>query len=279
MQSALRARRAVAVCALAMLALPSHGIAQGAAGSGAPTAADAARADFDAGLLALRDDRFGDAVSLFERSYQQRRVAAVALNLGLALRGVGRFVEARARFQEFLELATPAAHARYDREVLEYLADVSRRLARLRVTLAPAGARLAVNGRAVTPDNDGTLRLDPGSYELAATLEGYVTQRWQTTLAAGEAQEHAFALSTNASLAAPSGLPVVAPTAVPAGVLAPVSERPAATGRSSAWVFGLVGGLAAAAVLGVVLGVALAPAPVPYGLAPERQFETLEVAR
>lgn len=135
-----------------------------------------ARAAFEAGVAALTDERYADALGHFQRSYEVRRAASAALNLGVTLRALGRLVEARQRFNEFLELASAAQHERHDREVATFIADISRRIGRVRVALVdPAGARVLIDGRRAMLDEHDEVVVDPGEHRIEAVLAGYET--------------------------------------------------------------------------------------------------------
>jgi hypothetical protein len=135
-----------------------------------------ARAAFEAGVAALTDERYADALRYFQRSYDARRAASAALNLGVTLRALGRLVEARQRFNEFLELASPAQHERHDREVAQFIADIGRRVGRLRVAVVePAGARVLIDGRRASLDERDEAVVDPGEHRVEAVLAGYDT--------------------------------------------------------------------------------------------------------
>jgi hypothetical protein len=161
----------------------------------APSAATAPQADprdaearalFEQGVAALTDERYTDALPLFERSYAIRRAASVALNLGICLRALGRVTEARQRFSEFLEVASPAQHERHDREVANYIQDVSRRIARVHVrSIDPPGARVTVDGRRAVMDDRDEIAMDPGERRIEATLQGHTTATQTVRLEAG----------------------------------------------------------------------------------------------
>lgn len=185
----------------ASLALPSAARAQAAPTTTATTPTNAApsssapaadprdaeaRSLFEQGVTALADERYADAYSAFSRSYEIRRVASVALNLGIALRALGRVTEARQRFNEFLEMASQPQHERHDREVGAYIADVSRRIARLHVAaLEPESARILVDGRRVTRDANDDIAVDPGEHQIEAQLQGFTGAPQRITLESG----------------------------------------------------------------------------------------------
>lgn len=145
-----------------------------------------ARAAFEAGVAALTDERYADAHGHFQRSYEVRRAASTALNLGVTLRALGRLVEARQRFNEFLELASAAQHERHDREVATFIADISRRIGRVRIALVePAGARVLIDGRRAMLDERDEVVVDPGEHRIEAVLAGYETATQTVNVSSG----------------------------------------------------------------------------------------------
>jgi tetratricopeptide (TPR) repeat protein len=146
-----------------------------------------ARSAFEAGVAALTDERYADALRYFQRSYDIRRAASAALNLGVTLRALGRLVEARQRFNEFLELASPAQHERHDREVAQFIADLSRRLGRIRVAVVePAGARVLIDGRRAQLDERDEVSVDPGEHRVEGVMAGYDTAVQMVTVESGQ---------------------------------------------------------------------------------------------
>jgi hypothetical protein len=124
----------------------------------------------------MADERYTDALVHFNRSYELRRAASVALNLGITLRALGRLVEARSRFNEFFELASSTLRDRHDRDVSNFLADINRRISRMHVVaLEPSGARITVDGRRVAVDERDEVQIDPGEHRVEATAQGFAT--------------------------------------------------------------------------------------------------------
>lgn len=245
--------------------------AQPAPSAVAPTAFDPlgeeARVEFEAGLSALRDERYADALQSFERSYRARRVASVALNLGITLRALGRLVEARLRFQEFLEMANASQHERYDREVTGHLADLARRIVRVRVTISPDAARLSVDGRRAVQGADGLYALDPGEHRFELEHDGYEPARESHTLTPGGESDLAFTLRRR----------VVAPDPRVTVPGAPGETSPAITSRPAFWI--ILGVSIAAVATGVTVAlVATRPVP-PDGTNTGSLFETITLRR
>lgn len=145
-----------------------------------------ARSAFEAGVAALTDERYADALGHFQRSYEVRRAASAALNLGVTLRALGRLVEARQRFNEFLELASAAQHERHDREVATFIADISRRIGRVHIAVVdPAGARVLIDGRRAMLDEHDEIVVDPGEHRIEAVLAGYETALQTVNVSSG----------------------------------------------------------------------------------------------
>lgn len=160
--------------------------AQTGAATSDPREAEA-RSAFEAGVAALADERYADALRYFQRSYDIRRAASAALNLGVTLRALGRLVEARQRFNEFLELASPSQHERYDREVAQFIADLSRRVGRIRIAVVePAGARVLIDGRRAQLDEREEVVVDPGEHRVEGVMAGYDTAVQTVTVESGQ---------------------------------------------------------------------------------------------
>ncbi|HQK20589.1 MAG TPA: tetratricopeptide repeat protein, partial [Polyangiaceae bacterium] len=66
--------------------------------------AQLARSHFERGVALLDDSQFAQALVELEKSRSIRETAPVLFNLGLAYRGVGRYLEALDCFRQFLEV-------------------------------------------------------------------------------------------------------------------------------------------------------------------------------
>ncbi len=135
---------------------------------------DEARQQFELGVAAMQRHEWQRAFEAFEASSRLRRSAAVALNLGVVLREMRRFIEARVRLTEFNELASAQQHQQHDAQVQQMLSEISRRLGRLRVVeLAPPTATLTLDGRRAQLNDMGEAVLDPGSHTARVEAAGF----------------------------------------------------------------------------------------------------------
>ncbi len=225
----------------------------------APVAADpnteTARRYFDAGVAAMARDDFAEAVRAFESSYRLRRTASVALNLGVSLHRLGRLVEARSRLQEFTATATPAQHATHDAEAGRLLAEIGRRVGRVRVTeLVPATASLTIDGRPAILDADREAVVDPGEHVVRARAADMEPFDAQVTVAEGAVG------SVSVVMHPPRSSTVDPRVRVP-------SEGPVARPITSRWWFWTaIGAVAVGATVGVVVAATgRSTDPVPGG--------------
>jgi hypothetical protein len=133
-----------------------------------------ARTSFELGVAAMQRQAWAEAVAAFESSYRLRRTASVCLNLGVVLLRMGRFSEARVRFQEFNELASPAQHQEHDAEVTQSLATINRNMGRIRIpSIVPPSATVSVDERPAVISDTQELSVDPGEHILRANAQGY----------------------------------------------------------------------------------------------------------
>jgi hypothetical protein len=176
--------------------LPRRVSADGADGAGA---VDVARSEYARGNELARNARWGEALAAFETSLETRPHALTLYNIGVCERVLGRATRARERFQRALARAeadgTELAPSLRE-EAAGFVAEYERGLARVGVTLSPADAGLAVDGRPLRVRTEGSrvvleagieppgigrpppastfeLELDPGTHVLTVSRPGY----------------------------------------------------------------------------------------------------------
>ncbi len=142
----------------------------------------AAQVWFDRGLALADQSRWLDAIEAFERARSIAPLPAVLYNLAEARRRANRAREALDAYLEYLERAS--ASAQYRSLAMQRVAELERRVARLRLDVAPSDATVRVDDRAVAADEQVTL--DPGPHAIAVTARGYEPEARTMTLQDGE---------------------------------------------------------------------------------------------
>lgn len=195
-------------------------------GSASPAAAESPReraaALFKQGNSLHRKGLYGDAL----KKYRQARAIfpsyRIDLNIGGALDAMGRHVEAAVFLETFLLKAAGAAPDITDK-VQRRLAELRRKLGRVRVTSDVDGVEILADARSVgrTP-----LKVEvyfrPGSHRLTARRPGHEDQTRELRVAAGQAAEVTFDLKREPK----------EPASRPAAVLTPAATRPAGADRA-----------------------------------------------
>jgi hypothetical protein len=141
---------------VAMLAIPSP------ARAGEDDATAQGRAEFLRGTGLARDEKWGEALAAFERSNALKPHAIVMYNMGICERVLGHATRARSRFRASLARADQEPNELPEslREEMRALLDeYERTLPRVTVTLVPADAGVAVDGRPLRELSDGEIPL------------------------------------------------------------------------------------------------------------------------
>jgi tetratricopeptide (TPR) repeat protein len=171
----------------ATLSLASGAFYAGAAHAQDSDNRDAARAAFERGAQAADSGRWADALREFEEAYLLSGVPTALFNAGMALRALGRHVEARDTFDRLIESHPDSPASEQARPFRE---EVAARVAVLELVGLDRGAdvELRLDGRRleVTITDPTELELDPGRHGLVAEREGYETFTWEGRLADGE---------------------------------------------------------------------------------------------
>lgn len=192
---------------------------------------------FEAGVAAMGIQDWAEGYRALERSWQVRRTASVALNMGVCLMRLGRLVEARVSFQHFNDMATPEQHRQHDGDVGRWLGEIGRNVARVRVnSIVPATARITMDGQPLVLNEARESSLDPNvAHTLRAEAEGFIPIERNNTLPNAGVWDVSLALR------------VVAPTTTAS---TPVTQR---------WWFWTIIGATAAGAAAAVVGFVLRP--------------------
>ncbi len=142
------------------------------------------RTAFERGFAALQSRRFAEAELALREAMRLRPTPVTQYNLGLALRGLGRYLDAIEVFEAYLR--APEARASPERlaAVRDELADIRRAVARVELALRPAAATVRVDGRPVEA-RASVVSLDPGRHVLDVEADGFERDHREVTLAPG----------------------------------------------------------------------------------------------
>ncbi len=150
-----------------------------------------AREAFLAGAAHVRAQKWAEALAAFERSASFKPHAVTSFNIGYCERALGHYTRAYDAFGRALaqrELSDSLAE-----ETRGYLAEMDRLFVRASVSIAPADVAIAVDGRPLRIDADGTavagieapgpgrpapalrfvMRLNPGAHVITLTRKGF----------------------------------------------------------------------------------------------------------
>ena len=150
-----------------------------------PSAADRARARFEAGRRAIDEARYADAVVLFREAHALAPNVSTAFNLALALAHVGDTLEAIALFEALLAAEHGELRPEQGEDVRRRIDAAREELATLHISVSGAPrAIVSVDGEQLAEVIAGgaalAVRVDPGDHEVvarAAAGDGRVVDR------------------------------------------------------------------------------------------------------
>ena len=149
-----------------------------------------ARRLFDEGVELLHDGRFAEALQRFERARNLREVPAVMLNLALAQRGVGRYVDAERSLTRYLELASGRVDHDRATQVRELQREIRSAIAHLTLRVEGDPPTVSLDGRALARTEwSSPQALDPGEHVVELTGDAIEPARIPVTLARGQTLE------------------------------------------------------------------------------------------
>lgn len=149
-----------------------------------------ARRLFDEGVELLNDGRFSEALQRFERASVLREVPAVMLNLALAQRGVGHYVDAERSLARYLELARGRVDRDRATQVRELQSEIRSAIAHLTLRVEGDPSSVSLDGRALPRSEwSSTRALDPGEHVVELAGDAIEHARFPVTLARGQRLE------------------------------------------------------------------------------------------
>jgi len=164
-------------------AIPAVAAAQGAEAEPAPIDA---REAFRRGSEAAAEERWADSERWFRRAYEASGVSSALFNQAVALRALGRHVEARDAFAELLRGEVDPTVEQTARGLMEQSAA---RVATIELAGLEAGEEHGIQLDGVSQVDDGSrplvLEADEGSHSVLVVRPGYEPYTWSGELAPG----------------------------------------------------------------------------------------------
>lgn len=154
-----------------------------------------AREAFVAGTAAVKAGQWSEALAHFEKANELKAAPIITFNIGYCQRALGRYVQARLSFREVVEdpAGMPKAQLEEARTLLEQID--TQILARVKITLKPSTARIAIDGRPLVafegepgvlvaglapagagkspPESEFEVVIDPGVHLIQASRPGH----------------------------------------------------------------------------------------------------------
>jgi hypothetical protein len=156
--------------------------------TGGPAAAGAreeAGAKLDAGVVAYRAGRYGDALARFQDAYATYPSGKILFNIGMTLERLGRDAEAARAFELFLlsndqgDAGERAATAR------SALAQLGARLGRLQFGEDARAVALTIDGAPIILPTHRRIYVTPGTHDITVAAPGLIKRRIRVQVAAG----------------------------------------------------------------------------------------------
>lgn len=151
---------------------------------------------------ALMDqDKYADALALYQKAYELSADPALLYNQGRALEAMGEYPEAIDKLERF-EKEAPAALQKKATGLKEHLADLRNRITTIVVTTNVPGARLLIREKAAgTLEKETKVRARSGPATIEVTAEGYESFKTNAELPGGTT------ITINAALVSKKKLP------------------------------------------------------------------------
>jgi hypothetical protein len=208
---------AAIVVALVLLLVPRSAAAEPPPPPAQAAEGDRAREEFRAGARLVEQSEWAAALAAFERSLALKSHALTIYNIGVCQRYVGRYTLATQTLRQALARGegTGELPDLFREQAKAYIDEIERKLARVTVTLSPAEATTAFDGRPLTaspsgehvagvaPPGEGkrvgparfVVVADPGAHVLTFQLEGHDTIEIKRDLKAGAREEISVSLT------------------------------------------------------------------------------------
>ena len=159
-------------------------VAMGASDAEAQDPRERARELFMEGVQHLADGENEEAIADLEAARDIYATASIHFNLGLAYRSVRRFVDGIDAFERFLVAVGEGGDPARIEEARKYMRSMRAGLGRIRLDVAPAQARIRIDGEPVARETT-VVQVDPGTHRIVATAPGYLEAESTVEVSAG----------------------------------------------------------------------------------------------
>ncbi len=142
---------------------------------------------FQRGVKLYRDGNFTGALAEFEEAYRIKPGASSLRNVALSLKELFRYAEAAAALERMLDNHGAELDGPSRKKVRATITELQALVGSARLSIAPAGARVKLDGRAVNAvDLAKPIRLNVGEHTLVVEAEGFAPDSRTFRIAGGQ---------------------------------------------------------------------------------------------
>jgi hypothetical protein len=227
----------------------------------APPASGAKKAAaqlIDEGNELLDQRQYQAALARYEAAHALYPTPKIFFNMAEAHRELKNYVEAIEHYERFLAESGVKKRSPLRKQAAREIADLERRIGRLRVEGGTLGAEVFVDGKLAGKVPLLGFRLLPGFHQVAIQIEGAIAKRIEVEVKRGEEA----AVDASVEIAPPPPPPAAPPPppppiAVAPPVTAPVAPEEEGSIASEWWFWTLIGGAVAIGVGAAVVATTL----------------------
>ncbi len=191
----LRAAMAALCCALTLAPIVARAQPAAAPSPASSAAADTYKLHMENGVKLFEDRNYDAARAEFRAAYDARPRANPLINIALAHKAEFNYPAAIGALETALAKHRDTMGAGDIKAAEGELKDMRALLARVKLVVTPASAKVTIDGEALTSSAlDQPIPLGPGTHRIAASAEGFATIEQRFTVASGESTEVALNL-------------------------------------------------------------------------------------
>jgi hypothetical protein len=147
-----------------------------------------AKALFEEGVALVDEGKWADALAAFQKSDAIVPSASARLNIGVTLRALGRYVEAKRVLDQILadgravKPPKPGLKPSTKKDVEKLLKEVTPKILSVTLQVTPPDGDVQMDGAPLTIPPGGIVAVDPGKHVFVVEAEGYDTATITQTL-------------------------------------------------------------------------------------------------